>query len=156
MREPRHPAKTRDVTPVFSATYAHTATAGVSLPPTPYVENPDAVAEPGARNSRKSRPHQRHPGSGLYGASGSLVIPPVIRNTGSAEPAGHSSAAISQQHSQNDREKIFPASSVQNAGENFTPICYQCGQRPCSHRGNPSGRELFLVKQFLPRLPVAA
>ena len=31
----------------------------------------DAGAEPGARNSRKSRPHQRHPGSGLYGASGS-------------------------------------------------------------------------------------
>jgi len=72
MREPRHPAKTRDVTPVFSATYAHTATAGVSLPSTPQVEKTDAVAEPGARNSRKSRPHQRHPGSGLYGASGSL------------------------------------------------------------------------------------
>jgi len=29
------------------------------------------AAEPGAQNSRKSRPHQRHPGSGLYGASGS-------------------------------------------------------------------------------------
>jgi len=28
-------------------------------------------SEPGARNSRKSRPHQRHSGSGLYGASGS-------------------------------------------------------------------------------------
>jgi len=72
MRDPRHPAKTRDVTPVFSATYAHTAAAGVSLPPTPQVEKTDADAEPGARNSRKSRPHQRHPGSGLYGASGSL------------------------------------------------------------------------------------
>jgi len=72
MREPRCPAKTRDVTPVFSATYAHIATAGVSLPPTPQVEKNDAGAEPGARNSRKSRPHQRHLGSGLYGASGSL------------------------------------------------------------------------------------
>ena len=72
VREPRHPAKSRDVTPVFSATYAHTATAGVSLPPTPQVEKTDSGAKPGARNSRKSHPHQRHPGSGLYGASGSL------------------------------------------------------------------------------------
>jgi len=71
-REPRHPAKARDVTPVFSATYAHTTAAAVSLPPTPHVEKTDADAEPGARNSRKSRPHQRHLGSGLYGASGSL------------------------------------------------------------------------------------
>jgi hypothetical protein len=85
-----------------------------------------------------------------------VVILPVIRNTGSAEPAGHRSAATSQQHAQNDREKIFPASSVQNAGENFTPLCYHSGQRPCSHRGAPSGRELFVVKQFLPRPPVAA
>jgi len=72
VREPRHPAKTRDVTPVFSDTYAHTATTGVSLPPIPHVEKTDAGAAPGARNSRKSRPQQRHPGSGLYGASGSL------------------------------------------------------------------------------------
>jgi hypothetical protein len=34
----------------------------------------------------------------------------VIRNTGSAEPAGHRSAATSEQHSRNDREKIFPPS----------------------------------------------
>ena len=31
----------------------------------------------------------------------------VIRNTGSVEPAGHRSAATSQQHPQNDREKYF-------------------------------------------------
>jgi hypothetical protein len=52
-----------------------------------------------------------------------VVILRVIRNTGSPEPARHRSAATSQQP-QNDREKIFPASTVQNAGENFTSICY--------------------------------
>ncbi len=35
-----------------------------------------------------------------------VVILPVIRNTGSAELAGHRSAATSQQHSQNDRKNI--------------------------------------------------
>ena len=85
-----------------------------------------------------------------------VVILPFTRNTSSAEPAGHRSAAASQQHSRKDREKVFPASSVQNAGENFTPLCYHCGQRPCSHRGAPSVREQFLVKQFLPRTTVAA
>ena len=50
----------------------------------------------------------------------------------------------------------FPDSSVQNAVENFTPVCYHPGQRSCCHRSVPSVRELFLGKQFLPRPPVAA
>jgi hypothetical protein len=33
VRKPRHPAQTRDVTPVFSVAYAHAAAGGVSLPP---------------------------------------------------------------------------------------------------------------------------
>jgi Fe-S-cluster-containing hydrogenase component 2 len=53
-------------------------------------------------------------------------------------------------------KKYFRLLSVQNAGENFTPLCYHCEQRPCSHPGAPSGRELFLVKQSLPRTLVAA
>gem|GEM_PF-4740988 len=36
-----------------------------------------------------------------------VVILRVIRNTGSPEPAGHRSAATSQQQPQNDREKYF-------------------------------------------------
>ena len=45
-------------------------------------------------------------------------------------------------HQLNDCEKIFSASSIQSGGENFTPVCYPVGQRPCSHRGAPSGKEL--------------
>jgi hypothetical protein len=68
VRNPRHPAKTRDVTPVFSATYAHALARAVSLPPTPLIENSDAGTASGAQIYRKSRPNQRHPRSGLYGA----------------------------------------------------------------------------------------
>ena len=67
-----------------------------------------------------------------------VLILPVIRDPGSAQPARHRSAATPQQPSQNDRKKIYPACGVQNAGKNFTPIWYHCGQRPCSHRGAPS------------------
>lgn len=38
VRKPRNPAKTRDVTPVFSATYVHAAAVGLSLPPTHALE----------------------------------------------------------------------------------------------------------------------
>jgi hypothetical protein len=68
VRNPRHPAKTRDVTPVFSATYAHAAARAVSLPPTPPIEKDAVRANSGAQISGKSRPNQRHAGSGLYGA----------------------------------------------------------------------------------------
>ena len=72
VRKPRHPAKTRDVTPVFSATYAHAVARAVSLLPTPPIEKANANAASGAQISGKSRPNQRHPGSGLYGAFPSL------------------------------------------------------------------------------------
>ena len=68
VRNPRHPAKTCDVTPVFSITYAHAIARGVSLLPAPPIEKADTNAASGAQISRKSRPNQRHPRSGLYGA----------------------------------------------------------------------------------------
>ena len=83
-----------------------------------------------------------------------VVIRPVIRNNSSPKAAGHSSAATSRQHS--PPKKRIPASSIQNAGENFTLLRYTCWRDPCSHPGAPSGRERFLVKQSLPTSPVAA
>ena len=71
-----------------------------------------------------------------------IVILPVIRHTSGPQPACHCSAAASKQHAENDSEKIFSASSIQSGGENLTPVCYPVGQRPCSHRGAPSGKEL--------------
>ncbi len=68
VRNPRHPAETRHVTPVFSVTYDHAATGAVSLLPTPPMEKADAGAASGAQISGKSRPNQRHAGSGLDGA----------------------------------------------------------------------------------------
>jgi hypothetical protein len=68
VRGPRHPAKTRDVTPVFPATYAHAAARGLSLPPTPPIEKVAVGTASGAQISGKSRPNQRHAGFGLYGA----------------------------------------------------------------------------------------
>lgn len=61
-----------------------------------------------------------------------VVILSGIWSIGSTEPAGHSAAAMSRQHSRNSREKIFPASSVQNAGENSTPVSYDWGQLPAA------------------------
>lgn len=72
VRGPRHPAKTRDVTPVFSATYAHAVARAVSLPPTSPVEKSAAGAATGAQISGKSRSNQRHAGSGTFGAFPSL------------------------------------------------------------------------------------
>jgi hypothetical protein len=68
-RKPRHPAKTRDVTPVFSVTYAHAAARAVSLQPTPPIEKANANAVSGAQISGKSRPNQRHPDPGYMGRS---------------------------------------------------------------------------------------
>jgi len=66
VRKLRHPAKTPDVTPLFSVTYAPAS--AVSLLPTPPIGKANAGAASGAQISRKSRPNQRHAGFGLYRA----------------------------------------------------------------------------------------
>lgn len=45
---------------------------------------------------------------------------------------------------------VFPSTNTARSQEGIVR------QRPCIHRGAPSGRELFLLKQFLRRTPVDA
>lgn len=89
---------------------------------------------------------QQFRGNAFCGPSESLqeviVVLPVIGYARGPQPAGYGSATTSQQHAQYDCQEILSASSIQSSGENLTPVCYPVRQRPCSHRGAPSGREL--------------
>jgi hypothetical protein len=85
-----------------------------------------------------------------------VVILPVFADITSTEPTGNGPPSTTQDHSENDLEEVLPTASVQSSRDKLTPVQYHRRQRPCSHRGAPSEKEWFLVKQFLPRTPVAA